>query len=119
MSQKIISPLAQSPAVMGATFKVPELAGLPERQKAIAIIKKIWGKDQNIGLALARCESGYKTTAISSTADFGLFQISHIHSLDKDDLFNPVANTLVAYKMWQEQGLTPWFSSRNCWSNLI
>ncbi len=98
----------------------PPLTNLEEQDKNTAIIKKIWRKDWRIGLALARCESGLRTEAVNlRTKDYGLFQISQIHSLDKGDLLNPVANTSFAYILFQEQKLQPWISSKSCWKEKI
>lgn len=117
-SQPIVSPLPLSTAPV-PEYTEPPLAGLPEQQKAKAIIARIWGKDVRVGLALSQCESGFRTEAVSKTMDYGLFQINQVHRLDAGDLENPVANTAFAYILYQKQGTNPWLSSRKCWSKLI
>lgn len=89
-----------------------------ERDNNIALIKKIWGKDASVGLAISRCESGYRTEAVhhntNKTVDISLFQINSIHNMPNMD--NATANTLYAYLLYKQQGTTPWNSSRSCWS---
>lgn len=100
------------------------LADLPEREANIRIIKKIWGRDAYIGIAIATCESGLRSNAFNGantdgTWDAGLFQINRIHGWTKDELFDPVANAGIAYAKFIEQGKNPWYSSRHCWENKI
>ena len=114
--EAIISPLADPIP----TPTIPTLnPNLSEREQNINLIKKIWGKDSQTGLALARCESGYRTHATNynknNTVDQGVFQINSIHSMP--EMENPVANILYAYAMYQNQGVNPWSASRGCWGN--
>lgn len=93
------------------------LAPLPEREANIALIKKVWGKDASIGLAIAKCESGYRTHAqnvnTNSSVDQGIFQVNSIHGMP--EMFNAVANISYAYTKFLEQGTGPWDSSKHCW----
>lgn len=99
-------------------YKIPELAPLPEREANITLIKKIWGRDAQMGLAIARAESGYRTHAThantNGTLDEGIFQINSIHKMP--DMLTATANIAFAYTMYIKQGSTPWNSSKHNWS---
>lgn len=100
-------------------FIVPSLnPNLTEREQNIQLIKKIWGSDASIGLAIARCESGYRTHAenrnTNGTIDQGVFQINSVHNLP--EMENAVANILEGYRLYVEQGTAPWNSSKSCWN---
>jgi hypothetical protein len=104
--------------------KDPELAPLTERDNNIRIIKKVWKKDWRVGVAIATCESGLRSTAYNGsnkngTWDAGLFQINKIHGWEKDELFDPVANAGIAYSKFVDQGTQPWYSSKHCWINKL
>src|SRR5260221_7699338 len=86
---------------------------LTERQQNILLIRKIWGHDQAIGLAIARCESGYRTTIINSIGATGLFQVMPLHGIP--DMTNAVANISYSYVMYLHKSTTPWISSKGCW----
>jgi hypothetical protein len=98
-----------------------ELAPLSEREANMALIKKIWGKDADTGLAIAKCESGYRTKAqnynTNGTIDEGVFQVNSIHGMP--EMFNAVANISYAYTKFIEQGTTPWDSSAHCWKGSL
>lgn len=78
-------------------------------------IKKIWGKDANIGIAIASCESGLRTNAYNinsnGTLDFSVFQINTVHGA----ILDPIENITYAYKLFTDQGTNPWNSSKHCW----
>ena len=99
-------------------YEEPELAPLPEREANIALIKKIWGDDARIGLAIARAESGYSTKAFhanrNGTVDEGIFQINSIHKMP--DMLVGSSNISYAYTIYLKQGVAPWNSSRINWS---
>ena len=91
----------------------------PERNKAI--IARVWKEHRDLGVAIAGCESQLQANALNvdnpdGSHDAGLFQINSIHGLPTEQLLDPVANTEVAYRLFQEQGTTPWDSSRSCWA---
>src|SRR5581483_10632598 len=85
---------------------------IPEREQNIDLIKKIWGQDKELGLAIARCESGYRTHAThqntNSTLDQGIFQINSVHGMP--EMENAVANISYAYGIYLKQGTNPWTS---------
>ncbi len=88
------------------------------RDQVIGLIKKVWGKDAQLGLAIARCESGYSPTKphVSNTdgsVDQGVFSINSVHQMP--DMENMVANISYAYSMYLTQGTTPWNPSKGCW----
>ncbi len=100
------------------TYNIPSLdPNISEREQNIALINKIWGNDASIGLEIARCESGYRTLAThynsNYTVDQGIFQYNSVHNLPQMD--TAVANIEAAYLMYQQQGTTPWNSSKECW----
>lgn len=107
-----------SPVGSPIEYKVPSLdPDLTERENNIALIKKIWGKDQVIGLEISRCESGYRTHAknlnTNGTTDQGLFQVNTVHGMPEMD--SAVANIEYGYLLFKQQGTSPWNSSAKCW----
>jgi hypothetical protein len=98
----------------------PELAGLEEQERAIAIIKKTWRKEWEVGVALAICESGFQEKIIGKvTHDVGYFQVNPIHGWSDEEMQNGVSNASYAYTLFKEQGLIPWNSSKGCWESEI
>jgi len=72
-------------------------------------------------IRIAKCESGYRADAMginkNSTADRGVFQLNSIHKgISNADAFNYELNIRYAYKMFINQGTTPWNSSKRCWN---
>lgn len=115
-----VSPIPMDSYVVYAEEKKqPTLAPMSEREANIALIKKIWGKDSYIGLAIARAESGYRTLAenhnTNGTVDEGIFQVNSIHGMP--EMFNAVANVSYAYSLYLKQGTNPWNSSKHNWEN--
>lgn len=115
-SEGIISPLAAPTPEP----KIPTLnPDMTEREQNIDLIKRIWGRDSKIGLELARCESGYRTSGphvanTNRSVDQGVFSINSIHKMP--EMENAVANISYAYIMYQQQGTAPWNSSKYCWA---
>lgn len=103
------------------TYTEPELAPVSERDANIAIIKKVWGKDADTGLAISKCESGYRAQAThvndNGTIDEGLFQVNSVHGMP--DMKNPTANALYALNLYRDQGTAPWSSSESCWGGSV
>jgi len=100
-------------------YKAPVLADQTTQEAMIAVIKKVWRRDWNTGVAIARCESGLRPDAFNGhnkngTWDAGLFQVNTIHGISKEDLMNPYANAGYAYAIYKEQGIQPWYSSNSC-----
>lgn len=87
----------------------------PENFDVITKIKNIWGKDANIGLAIASCESHLNKNAYhinnDGTIDFSVFQINTVHTA----ILDPQENIKYAYNLYLQQGTTPWNSSKKCW----
>lgn len=120
-------PVIISPIAMDSTYTVEvirpseaPLANLSERENSIRIIKKIWGRDWKIGVAIATCESGLNSKAFNpnnsnGSTDTGLFQINSVHGWSKEELLNPIANAGIAYEKFVHQGTNPWYSSAKCW----
>lgn len=99
------------------TPSLPEIAPEPEKEHNINLIKKIWGKDADTGIAIARCESGFRSGAknynTNKTWDLGIFQINSVHITE--EMLNPTANISYAYTIYLKQGTNPWNSSKHCW----
>lgn len=99
---------------------VPSLnPNMTELEQNKFLIRKIWGKDQAIGMEIARCESGFRTKGphvanTNLTIDQGIFSINSVHGMP--EMENPVANISTAYLMFKEQGTAPWDSSKWCWN---
>lgn len=85
---------------------------------------------QSIMLRVLGCETGgkYNADAHNASGASGYFQILSSHNgstfsyngvsvtVDRNRLFDPVYNTLVAYVMSNGgTSLSPWYSSRGCW----
>ena len=104
-----------------STYAMPELATVETRDEVKALIRKIWRKDAETGLAIARCESGYRPNALNhntnGTIDEGVFQANSVHGMP--DMQNPTANILYAYNLYRDQGTAPWYSSKHCWEGMV
>jgi hypothetical protein len=133
-THRLFSFVAEAPTVAHAQEVAGESASLKievkyptlnpnetEREQNIGLIKKIWGRDQEIGLAIAKCESGYRTHAVghntNGTIDEGIFQANSVHGMPEMQV--AVANISYAYTLFLKQGTTPWDSSKHCWGGLI
>lgn len=100
-------------------YKAPVLADESTQDQMIRVIKKVWRRDWETGVAIAKCESGLRPNAFNGsnkngTWDAGLFQVNTIHNISKEDLMNPYANAGYAYAIYKEQGVQPWYSSNKC-----
>ncbi len=94
---------------------------LTERARNIAIIKRVWGRRWQLGVRIAACESRLQADASNPTnpdqsEDVGLFQINSIHAQPRHRMLDPVLNVEFAYRLFLTYGVTPWESSRHCWS---
>jgi hypothetical protein len=107
-------------AVHPAPTTTPQPAALSERDANIAIIRKVWGTDWQIGVAIADCESGLRADAVNRhntdrSIDVGLFEVNSVHGWSEQQMLSPVANAGYAYAIYRQQGTTPWLSSEGCW----
>jgi len=74
-----------------------------------------FGKDCRTALAIAKAESNYNCNEINvnsnNSVDFGIFQENSVH-LNKQFTFSDLANCNTqidaAYKLYQQQGFSPW-----------
>lgn len=71
-------------------------------------------------LRVFRCESGLRPAAVNDkntnkTSDLGVAQINSVHKVPARFLKNPKVNIAVARQLYDEQGWTPWNSSKHCW----
>jgi hypothetical protein len=90
------------------------------KDKAIYIIKKVWRKDWQVGVALTECESGYREKVVNSIGATGYFQINApVHRVPIEEMQNGWANAGYGYALYKEQGLVPWVSSKECWNDKI
>jgi hypothetical protein len=72
-------------------------------------------------IRIAKCESNYREDAMgvnkNKTVDRGIFQLNSIHkNISNKDAFTYETNIRYAYKMFKQQGTTPWNSSKHCWN---
>lgn len=81
------------------------------------IIKDIWEDDAELGIAIAKCESGLNPQAKNknSTAS-GLFQILEVHWYEGFNPFNPYQSACLAYQIYKRDGTKPWESTQSCWN---
>lgn len=80
-------------------------------------ILDIFGEDANDALAIAKCESSLNPRAVNKGdkllnghESVGLFQISLIHGLDREKLFIPDYNILMAKELFDKKGWSPWYN---------
>jgi hypothetical protein len=80
------------------------------------VIDYVFGKDAPTMLRVAKCESGLNPNAKNKESSAtGLFQImASVHGIDKKWLVDPMINAIVAKKLYDRQGITPWVSSNPC-----
>ena len=83
-------------------------------------IREVFPENPEQMIAIAKCESGLKATAINTknknkTTDGGIFQINSTHKTDIDK-FDPKQNIAFARKLYDERGVKPWSASKHCWS---
>lgn len=90
----------------------------PNPQSIDAIINTVFGANAPVMKKVAMCESGLNPNARNKTSTArGVFQVmASVHQVQEKWLLNPAINTLIAKQLYDEQGLTPWVSSRGCWS---
>lgn len=82
-------------------------------------IRKAFPETPERMVQIARCESKLNPKAKGPTNDHGLFQIhlpAHRGSLNGIDLYDPRENIAFARKLYDQNKLTPWNSSRHCWA---
>ena len=75
------------------------------------IIKEVFGKDGTRAIEIAKCESNLRAVARGDSGwSVGLFQIyTKVHTqYSAEQLTDPLYNTQVAYKIFQEKGWRPW-----------
>lgn len=103
-----------------------ELSKLTHQEYVESLIREIWGKDAEVGIALAKCESGLRASAANtkSTAR-GIFQFLAGtweyerklmgRSTDLNLRFDAYENVLTGYSHYQRNGLNqPWAESVAC-----
>ena len=101
------------------TYKRPTI-DLKGKDRAVYIIQKVWRKDWKTGVALASCESGYREKVVNSIGATGYFQINTpVHNVPIEEMQNGWSNAGFALALFQEQGFTPWVSSKECWEKRI
>ena len=93
----------KAPIAQNLTYKAPRLWELSVDKQ----IKKVFGKDAPMALAIAQAESGMRCEAISHTGDVSVFQINKIHSR-RGNILDCTTNILIAKQIFDEQGWTPW-----------
>jgi len=81
-------------------------------------IKYVFGKDGDLMIKVASCESGLNPKAENpNSSATGLFQIlSQLHQVKKQWLYNEDVNIAIAKQMFDASGTNPWKSSKKCWS---
>ena len=110
------------------TYTAPELIEEPkevvveietEGQKIERLVREEF-EDAPVMIEVARCESEFKNVPGKLSDDFGPFQINYVHlgtleelGLDRTKVED---NIRFARKLYDEQGLQPWNSSRDCWN---
>lgn len=79
-----------------------------------------YDQDPYTAMDIINCESGFRSNATSTTDDTGYFQINKIHTQEmynmKMDIHNPDDNIHFGFYLMSKEGLSPWNSSKSCWS---
>jgi hypothetical protein len=117
---EFISPLSDAIIIERTTTKIVEKPVYDYPTNPEAIIDAVFGSDATLAKKVAKCESGLNPMAANSTSSArGLFQVMQSwHKIDAKWLFNPMINTLVAKKLFDESGgsFSPhWNASKHCW----
>jgi len=116
---------AQTSIAVADAASAPTPTATPTEQEAsITIIRKVWGRDWKIGVAIATCESGLRANAMNRdntdlSNDVGLFEVNSVHGWTDQQMLDPVANAGYAYAMYAQQGTAPWESSQGCWGKEV
>lgn len=80
-------------------------------------IKKYFGEDYKMAIAIAKAESNLKHDAINKntngTIDVGIFQINDCHGLSIEDRLDAEKNIKFAYELYKKQGWSPWSAFKN------
>ena len=108
---------------------VPQVNVEPtETDKVINKIIDVFGKDSEVMLKIAKCESGLKqhddngNVLVSSTSDTGAFQINQVHNENLNKLkLDPRKlddNVRYAKMLFDASGTRDWYKSKGCWSKL-
>ena len=78
-----------------------------EARDLICTPDRVW--DCDTALSVAWRESRFVATAYNPTCGCaGWFQIARVHGHSLSTLFDPEANTEIAYRLWLTQGWAPW-----------
>jgi hypothetical protein len=92
------------------------------------MIHRAFGAERAVAECVAWHESRYRTRAISSTGDYGLFQINRetwdparnpaarrtVGRLDWARILRPEVNVRVAARIWRKHGWRPWATRGWC-----
>ncbi|MEO1003321.1 MAG: transglycosylase SLT domain-containing protein [Cyanobacteria bacterium J06638_7] len=103
----------------GAPVPPRALASETPQADALAAIQQVWPQEHlTRAIRVAYLESGLSPTARGCDGDcFGLFQIHYnanrrlmaAMGIDTpEELFDPLLNSRVAYRLFRESGWTPW-----------
>lgn len=88
-----------------------------KEEKVIRRINEVFPEEPRMQ-KVAWCESRYKLDAVGPDGhDHGLFQIrSSVHNTGDLNLFDLEDNLTFARKLYDQNGLSDWYSSFDCWS---
>ncbi len=111
-------------AAVTETVAIPEPTVVVYDLGSVQALIVSYDWEDDIALAIARCESGYNPFAVNSQAVIlsngvnhatGVFQLLmplHQWRLNGGSPFDAEANIRAAYGLWLDQGWAPW---RECW----
>lgn len=72
--------------------------------------------DPELMVRIAKAESNFKPNAYNPIShDYGIFQISYIHKISKECLYDYRCNIAEAIKLFKRFGPRPWNASRHNW----
>jgi hypothetical protein len=88
-----------------------------EELKILRTIRKYFPDNFRQMEKIAYCESGMKTGIVSSSGDWGLFQINQVwlREIDSKKMLDLEENVKMARKIFDIQGYKAWAWSEHCW----
>lgn len=99
-----------------ALYTSADLARFTPPQTVEDQIRFVFGDKADEALKVARCESGLNPTITNKVSSAtGLFQVLSVtHGVSKTYLKDSFINVLIAKKLYDASGWTPWVSSNHC-----
>lgn len=110
---------SESTVIEVTSITVVNKEDLPEIEQIKSYIREVFGKESDNAFKVLSCENKALNPKATNhnrngSIDRGIFQINSVHDNGKakgKDMFNFEDNIDVAYKIYEEQGWSPWTCS--------